>query len=199
MLSSRSSSRKKSIKPLRVLALSAVALAAFFAAPFLRVPIPDTMLPRLVGEGLPSQVRVEGVRWKPFFGQRFFVSRLFFSSASLRSLPGLGSLPEIDETAFLFRDAVFRFDPSVPGRRLRILKMRSTLLEFRGAVRWEKGRIQKADIAVFLPSAWAERLPEHWGRRLSSAQDDKKILKCAYKDHRLTFYGRSGPLLRAAC
>ena len=178
--------------------LFAVASGLFFAAPLLSFPIPNAMFSRLLGERLPAQIQVEGVRWKPFFGQRFFITKLSFSSGMLRSLPGLGTDFGAEGEALLFRDAAFGSGSSASDRRLHILKMRSLLVEFRGGVCWERGRIEKASIAAFLPSSWVDRLPDHWGRRLSPAASGQKILKCAYKNHQLTFYGRSGPLLRAA-
>ncbi len=140
----------------------------------------------------------EGVRWKPFFGQRFYVERLSLRPEALRSLPSLGSGLPMDASAFSFRDSVFAIEDTGGGRRLRILRLRSSQLEFRGALDWKEGAVQKAGIAAIFPSSWAEKLPEHWEQRLSSASGGRKTLKCAYGGHRLTFYGRSGPLVRAA-
>lgn len=151
-----------------------------------------------MGEPLPPQIRVEGLRWKPFFGQRLFVSKLTLRPELLRSLPSFGAGLAADEAAFSFRDAAFRLDSAPSGRRLRILSLRSPSVELRGALCFEEGVILKGNIAAFFPAAWTERLPENLARRLSSASGGRKILKCAYNGHQLTLYGRSGPLVRAA-
>jgi hypothetical protein len=81
--------------------------------------------------------------------------------------------------------------------RLRILRMESPKLELKGSIRWGRGHLEKASLAILMSRAWAERLPDHLDRRLLSVAGDKKMLKCAYNHSNLLFYGRSGILLHA--
>ena len=103
-----------------------------------------------------------------------------------------------DESALRFREAMFTLEGTRSARCLRLLKMNSPALELRGSIWWKGGRVEKADILVGIPDAWAGRLPQNLAKRLSSSLGGKKTVKCAYKNDRLTLYGVSGPLLRAA-
>ena len=177
------------------------------------------MFSSLISARLPISVTLEGVRWKPLAGVRFnkftaggvqgkgwisldgriYLSELSLSPDFLRSLPSLSPEPGFkpDKEALRFEGALFHLENLGSAKRVRIIRMQSAQLEIRGSVCWEGGRLEKASLAGLLSASLAERLPKHWRQRLPSATGGKKMLKCAHKNNRLTFYGASGPLLRA--
>lgn len=134
------------------------------------------------------------------FGQHLFLSELSLSSDFLRPLSLMLQAKSIhlDNETLHFNKSFFYFNRSGSLQRLRILKMRSPVLELRGRLEWDNGHLKRASLAAWIPAALAKQLPDHWDRRLTTAAGDKKIIKCAYKNNHLTFYGRFGPLLRAA-
>lgn len=130
--------------------------------------------------------------------QRFILSEFSLPSDIFRSFPAFALEGGEGEGPLQFRNAAFTLEGTGFSQHLRILSMSSSSLEFRGSVWWEKKRLEKVDLLVLIPPGWTRRLPESLAERLSTAGNGKKILKCAYRNNQLTFYGASGPLLRAA-
>ncbi len=184
----------------------------------------DEAFSRVISARLDTPVELRGVRWKPLFGVSFQSAELLnlkatkplrcgpghmqyrprFGGADLklylsdlqipadffRFLPILSAGQDAPQNipAFHFQKAVFSLNSLGSIKRLRILRMQSPQLELKGSLRWSRGHLEKASLAILMPSAWTERPPSSLCRRL----------KCAYSHNHLTFYGRSGPLLRAA-
>ena len=145
--------------------------------------------------GTGGELRLE--RGPHGLAQRISLSEFLLPADFFHSFPGL-PLEGVEDGALQFRETVFYLEGTGSARHLRILKMSSPALEFQGSVWWAKERVEKADLLILIPSAWAQRLPQDLEKRLSSSVEGKKILKCAYRNDQLTLYGSSGPLFRAA-
>ncbi len=126
------------------------------------------------------------------------LSGVLFSSENFFQ-PLLIPNPEqkLEGKGFYFPQVKIFLNGSHSARYLRILKMKSSLLEFKGSSRWMNGTLDKASFWVLMSAGWIQKLPARIERRLSRTSGDQKILKCAYSRRHLSFYGRSGPLLRA--
>lgn len=200
----------KSLFLILTVSLFAVALFSFRPA--------DKRFSRFVSRYFRANIELKTVRWKPLLGVAFQNASVLDSKGKQWLQCGAGdfqwrygpgglgmriNLTDFfiftqDNEALHFQKSKLFMKSKGHTHRLHILKMKSPPIELKGSVQWEDGHLDKASLAILMSKAWAERLPDHLDRRLSSAAGgDKKILKCAYSRNHLLFYGRSGVLLRA--